>query len=1071
MISLLVIALLLLIHPLAAVMAYTPPANDRVDTQLTGTWKFNMGDVSGAQATNFNDSTWSSVTLPHCWDIQNGQTGGNYYQGIGWYRTWINVAAGTNRRYFLQFDAADRQTDVWVNGIYFGQHTGGFAAFRFDVTSAITPGASNLIAVKVNNSLSIDSPPLAAGFTFWGGIYRMVHLITLDNAHAQMLDYGSSGAYLTPSYNSSTQVWTLNELVKIQNDAATSRAIKVIVNLVDAGGNVVATTSTTNNSVNSGTEWDCSASTTVNNPTLWNGKINPYLYKAYVEIHDITSGDVVADLITQPVGFRTFSVDPNNGFFLNGAHYALHGVNKHQDRYNKGWAISDSDSDQDFSLINEIGATCVRLAHYEHSQHEYDLCDQNGLVTWAENPVIDYVTTSSDPTYFNNNAEQQLMELIRQNYNHPSICFWSLGNEVGGSPDPYPLFTAMNSLAHSEDPTRLTTYADDSDTTLTDVTDVEAHNRYFGWYYGYLFPDPTGRGQTINDFMPWWHSTHPTRSAGLSEYGAGSSIYWHSDSPVPDHTEEYQNLYHESYWNYLKTIPFAWGTFVWNMFDFAEVGRNEGDTKGRNDKGLVTYDRTIKKDAFYWYKANWTTAPMIYITGHTYTNRTSAASNIKVYTNCKYAYITVNGSTKATQTVSNCASTWQNMPLVVGSNVINAYGSNDGVNWVASDTTTWNMTQSIRINAGARLPYTDGGGQFWDVDRYASGGTESGTTNTIAGTSDQAEFQTYRYGNMTYTLPVQPGTYTVYLKLVEPYFTASGQRVFSVSMNGAPILTNYDIYADVGANTAVQKQFNVSVSGVPITLQFTSSVNYAVICAISAVYQGAPTGPSAPTNLAATPGNGKVTLSWTGVSGATSYNIYRGTSSGGEALLLGGVSATTYSDTSVANGTTYYYKVSAVNANGESGYSNEASALPALPNGTYQLTPACATGARLDAAAFGTTNGTNVDIWTSNGGSNQKWTFTNMGSGWYKIQPSYSTTLSLEVYGQGAANGTNVDLWADWGGTNQRWSVNAVTGGYELTPENAAGQALNVNGGGSANGTNVQIWQYGGESASIWTLQ
>jgi hypothetical protein len=261
------------------------------------------------------------------------------------------------------------------------------------------------------------------------------------------------------------------------------------------------------------------------------------------------------------------------------------------------------------------------------------------------------------------------------------------------------------------------------------------------------------------------------------------------------------------------------------------------------------------------------------------------------------------------------------------------------------------------------------------------------------------------------------------------------------------------------------------VSGVPITLQFTSSVNYAVICAISAVYQGAPTGPSAPTNLAATPGNGKVTLSWTGVSGATSYNIYRGTSSGGEALLLGGVSATTYSDTSVANGTTYYYKVSAVNANGESGYSNEASALPALPNGTYQLTPACATGARLDAAAFGTTNGTNVDIWTSNGGSNQKWTFTNMGSGWYKIQPSYSTTLSLEVYGQGAANGTNVDLWADWGGTNQRWSVNAVTGGYELTPENAAGQALNVNGGGSANGTNVQIWQYGGESASIWTLQ
>lgn len=838
----LLLAALLISSPNLYAADAVPPQSDRSDALINGAWHFHRGDAPGAQGVRFAENrSWHPInTIPHTWNNLDGQDGGNnYYRGIGWYRTQTAVPAATGKRYFLQFDGSNNVTDVWVNGEYLGRHIGGYSRFRLDATKAVVPGAPNLIAVRVSNAAQ-DTPPLSADFTFFGGLYRNVHLITLSPTHLQMLDFGASGVYLTPNYDAATGVWTVSALVKVKNDAATARSLLVRVNLFDphAENGIVGTITAGSPLVAGDSEWDATGSVKIPHPHLWNGKSDPALYRAVVEVWD-TGGEhsVLADGISQTFGLRTFRVDPRTGFILNGVPYALHGVNKHQDRLGKGWAISDADSDEDFRLIDEIGATALRLCHYEHSEHEYDLADGYGLVTWAEIPVVNEVSTRLDPTGFNRNAQQQLIELIRQNYNHPSICFWSIANEVTArKSNPLPLLTALNGLAHAEDPTRLTTLASlsgavgDPTTTLTDVLGI---NQYFGWYYG----DSQGRGS----LSPWakaYHKYHPNRPFALSEYGAGASIFWHSDHPVKgDHTEEYQNLYHEAHWSFLKTAPYIWGTFVWNMFDFAIDGRNEGDTAGRNDKGLVTYDRQTKKDAFYWYKANWSARPFVYITGHTYTDRNTPTADVKVYANTRYVSLKVNGADQRAKSSRDHIFLWKGVPLAPGANVLQAFGGDNGTDVAGTDTVTWERTPDIYINAGGRLPYMDANGKLWQVDRYLTGGTRAGATAAISGTTDQAEYQTYRYGTFTCTLPVQPGRYLLRLKFDEPFWKAPRKRIFSVTANGAPLLTRYDVFAEVGANRAVEKTFSVNIRPrqQTLTLKFTPSVDQAMVCAISAV--------------------------------------------------------------------------------------------------------------------------------------------------------------------------------------------------------------------------------------------
>ena len=667
---------------LLAGQTYFSPQNNRTNIVLESGWRFIRQDVAGAQNINFDDSAWSSVNLPHTWNNLDGQDGGNnYYRGIGWYRLRHTVDSfHAGRRLFLKFDGAFSVADVYVNGNHLGQHQGGFAAFVFDATAYMNPGADNLIAVKVNNAFNTNIPPLTADFTFFGGLYRGVHLLSTDPVHISPLNYGSSGVYLKATDVSSNSA-NLQVTAVISNATALTQTVSVRAVITDAATNIVAVLSNKvmlasallSNVVNT---------TSIANPHLWNGLEDPYLYQAFVEVR---RDDSVVDVVSQPLGFRSFHVDPNNGFFLNGRHYDLHGVCMHQDWLDRGWAIGDAERSTNFALLKEIGATALRLAHCQHSEETYQLADRSGLVVWSEIPVVNYITEA--PAFYAN-AKQQLREMIRQRYNHPSVFFWGVFNEITLTPGPIAtnLVRQLVQVVAEEDSTRPSTAAANSSNNdpTTIYSDLIAFNKYFGWYNG-----------VASDFANWADTIHaslPNRCIGVGEYGAGGSTRQHSENPVQPshnglfHPEEYQNLYHEIHWQQMKVRPFLWCKFIWNFCDFAADARSEGDTAGRNDKGLITYDRLIRKDAFYWYKANWSADPMVYITGHTFTNRATNAVTARVYANCDSVELFVNDVPQGSRTSTNCIFTWP-VSLLGGSNVVRAVGTKAGS--IVSDSLIW----------------------------------------------------------------------------------------------------------------------------------------------------------------------------------------------------------------------------------------------------------------------------------------------------------------------------------------------------------------------------------------------
>jgi beta-galactosidase len=412
-------------------------------------------------------------------------------------------------------------------------------------------------------------------------------------------------------------------------------------------------------------------------PHLWNGRKDPYLYKAVVELH--SKDGTLRDAVDQPLGLRFFRVDPEEGFFLNGKPYHLHGVNRHQDRPDKGWAISEADQQEDIHLIKELGCTAIRCAHYQHSDFFYSLCDTAGLLVWAELPQVDEIGTVPK---FAETSRNQLLDLIRQNINHSSIFVWSLFNELWpGRPDPHREVQDLKTLANGEDPTRPTIAATSTEQLpqLNKIPDLLGWNIYPGWYPGWGTKDDFGALLDRGRFM--------SRSGGIcvSEYGAGANVRHHEQNPKQPktdgqwHPEEWQALVHESAWAAMKTRPFVWGTFVWNMFDFTSYWRHEGGLSGRNDKGLVTYDRKIKKDAFFFYKANWSDEPTLYITSRRFTKRTEALTDVKVYSNADDVELFVNGVSQGKHAAdTNCVLIWKGVTLQIGENHIEARAVQDG---------------------------------------------------------------------------------------------------------------------------------------------------------------------------------------------------------------------------------------------------------------------------------------------------------------------------------------------------------------------------------------------------------
>ena len=570
------------------------------------------------------DGTTTTVDLPHTWNARDGQDGGNdYWRGTCIYRTHFAAPQfnTASHQVWIQFDGVNASAHVVLNGSPVCNHDGGYSTFRANITELLRD--ENELTVEVDNSKNDRVYPQKADFTFYGGIYRDVSLMVVSKNHFTLDYFGGPGIRITPTVqgaDASVQVTTWHD-----------GEGEVSIELLDAAGNTVAT----------GKGPDITL--TIFNAHLWNGVKDPYLYSCKARL--VVNG-TVEDETTTRFGVRSFKVDPKKGFFLNGKSYPLHGVSRHQDRKGLGNAITREMHDEDMALIKEIGANTIRLAHYQHDQYFYDLCDEVGMVVWAEIPYI-----SEHMPNGRENAISQMKELIIQNYNHPCIVCWGVSNEITISTkdkkDMLDNHRQLNDLCHEMDKTRLTTLACYAMcgpfNRSAHITDMVSWNLYLGWYVP---------GFILNDlWMGFFHLCFPNRPFGYSEYGAEGMPNLHSAHPHRgDHTEEYQAKYHEYMLRCFKRHPWMWATHVWNMFDFAADARDQGGEPGMNHKGLVTFDRKTKKDSFYLYKAWWSDEAFVHICSKRFVERTGSTATVKVYSNQSTVALYVNGNKVGEQT-------------------------------------------------------------------------------------------------------------------------------------------------------------------------------------------------------------------------------------------------------------------------------------------------------------------------------------------------------------------------------------------------------------------------------------
>lgn len=673
----------LFLSALACLVLSLPVRAQRDDHLLNDNWTFRFSH-------QVDKNSGRRVELPHTWNTTDALVGrADYKRGIGNYTRTLYVPASLKgRRLFLRFEGANAVTNVFVNGKMVGEHRGGYGAFVFEVTGAVRYGEKNTLLVRVNNGEQLDVMPLVGDFTFYGGIYRDVHLVTTPQVCISLLDYASPGVYLMQKAVSEDKAdVTARVMLSSADTVATAATLRLQV--LDGTKEIVST------------EQPCTVSPkddrqavdlpfTIARPHLWNGTADPHMYRVLVSL--VKDGEIL-DSISQPLGLRYYAVDPDKGFYLNGRHLQLHGVCRHQERAGVGNALLPEHHEEDAALMREMGVNAARLAHYPQATYFYDLMDKNGIVTWAEIPFVGpggYADKGFvDQASFRENGKEQLREMIRQHYNHPAICFWGIFNELKETGDnPLDYVRELNDLAHKEDPTRPTTAATNTEARFNYVTDCIAWNRYDGWY-GSL-------PKTLAAFLDQTHKKYPQLRLAISEYGAGASVLHQQDTlkqPTPNsywHPENWQTEYHIQNWRILSQRPFVWGTFVWNMFDFGAAHRTEGDRDGINDKGLVSHDRKTRKDAFFFYKANWNDEPMVYIAGRRETQRTRQTTTVRVFSNCREVTLRVNGRVVgrvSPDSVSVC--TFENVALQPGDNVIEAQGK--GRNGTLTDTCRWTL--------------------------------------------------------------------------------------------------------------------------------------------------------------------------------------------------------------------------------------------------------------------------------------------------------------------------------------------------------------------------------------------
>ena len=710
---------------------YAVPTTPRATVSLNSGWKFTLSPPSSPQAMGTDDSGWSNVTLPHTWNALDAQDGGyNYYRGAGWYRKTITAPAGSGGdAIYLHFDGASVLTDVYVDGVAMGEHAGAYGAFNVDLTGALSDGKSHVLAIKCDNSASLANtiaPTDGADLNVYGGIYRSLSLIAVAPQRVTMTDSGPGVYFSTPSVSSASAA------VQIKTNLADSGAAgSVIVHsvLADASGKIVFEASSTQ-SLSAGGSATLLQNGTVTNPHLWNGVKDPYLHDLYVEVRDATTGALL-DLVHQQVGIRSFAMDANKGFLLNGQPYSLHGTFYHPERLNEGSAISDSEIIGDLNVITDIGATVIR-SQYELPPLVYQVAAQRGLIVQSEvafNGSDNRLMTVSHDAFLAN-AKQQLLELMRQTYDSPSVVSYSLYNELLDNSANDDIVKQLNAFAKAEDPSRVTTGASWNKKIggLEKLTDVVTLNRYYGFFEGQVSDLPT--------LLDALHTANPSTVIGVSEWGATSNIGQHGDNLTQGakdytQTEEFQSRLIEATYPILASRPWLWTNDQFDMFDFANDRANNGPQKGRSNYGLVSIDRQTKKDPFYYFQANWTTTPVLHLNSKTWTTRKDQATDIKVYSNLGAPTLTINGKAVAMQSLGYDVYVAPGYLLSGGANtvVVTAAGNGktytDSANWTytGSGTGTNPPPPATGSISGVAFDDTNANGTYDTGDTLANGRT------------------------------------------------------------------------------------------------------------------------------------------------------------------------------------------------------------------------------------------------------------------------------------------------------------------------------------------------------------
>lgn len=647
-------------------------------------WSFKKGIIYNAQQPSFSTATWKRVKVPHTYSMDAINDIG-YYRGEAWYRTQVQIPASMQgKRIFIRFEAAGQDAQVFINGKHIGSHVGGYSAFCYEITDKVSFNKPNVVAVKVSNAPSFKRIPVNDNlFNSYGGIYRPVQIFSTPQCNISPTYYASSGVFVELKELSGDQA-------KIEVRAHLScpegiSAKSVDYKIYDQENHLVQEEQTPITGMEA--KQVVSHTFNIQHPVLWNGRKNPYLYRVDL----VLTSDGAKEEVSQTFGLRTYQIDAQKGFSLNGEPNRLHGVAMHEDWKQCGPALSHDQIRQDLNLVDEIGATVVRMSHYQHSDLAYQLADEKGILVWAEIPFVNDYSGREE-----GNAKQQLTELILQNYNHPAIFVWGLWNEVRAFKNPdEPCVTIANDLrklAHQLDKTRLTTSASDRgiDANMSNTSDVQAWNKYFGWYYG--------KAQDLATWLDESHQKEPQKAIGLSEYGYGGNVNQQDTAkqeipfgnyfPEPVETQD-----HEICWKIIQDRPYMWISVVWNMFDFSVAGWNRGGIPNSNLKGLMTYNRKIKKDAFYFYKANWSNQPVLYIEGRRNNIKHNPIDEVKVYSNLKTPVsLWVNGEKVATRKHPSDIKiiSFDKVKLTNGENTIKVQSSDKKY----EDEVKWTLTQN-----------------------------------------------------------------------------------------------------------------------------------------------------------------------------------------------------------------------------------------------------------------------------------------------------------------------------------------------------------------------------------------